>query len=45
MDPLSAAGIGLGAVSLTMQLFAGCIKGVLDPQHHHLRAIITVICI
>ena len=28
MDPLSIAGIGLGAVSLTLQLFANCIKGL-----------------
>ena len=28
MDPLSIAGIGLGAVSLTLQLFASCIKGL-----------------
>ncbi|KAL8901346.1 MAG: hypothetical protein Q9207_005241 [Kuettlingeria erythrocarpa] len=27
MDPLSVAGLGLGAVSLAFQLFAGCIKG------------------
>lgn len=30
MDPLSLAGVGLGAASLTMQLFTGCIKGLLD---------------
>lgn len=27
MDPLSVAGLGLGVVSLSFQLFAGCIKG------------------
>lgn len=27
MDPLSFAGLGLGVVSLSFQLFAGCIKG------------------
>lgn len=27
MDPLSLAGIGLGAASLAFELFAGCIKG------------------
>ena len=27
MDPLSVAGLGLGVISLSFQLFAGCIKG------------------
>lgn len=27
MDPLSIAGIGLGATSLVLQVFAGCVKG------------------
>lgn len=27
MDPISAAGIGLGVTSLALQLFAGCIQG------------------
>src|SRR5271170_905829 len=27
MDPISAAGIGLGVTSLALQLFSGCIQG------------------
>lgn len=27
MDPISLAGLGFGAVSLTFQLFSGCVKG------------------
>lgn len=27
MDPLTAAGIGLGATSLVLQVFAGCVRG------------------
>lgn len=31
-DPLSIAGLSLGAASLTFQLFDGCIKGTLGRQ-------------
>lgn len=30
MDPLSAAGLGIGVVSLTFELFSACIKGMLS---------------
>ncbi|MCJ1458611.1 hypothetical protein MMC28_008984 [Mycoblastus sanguinarius] len=37
MDPISLAGLGLGAASLAFQLFAGCIKGfVLLSTAHNL---------
>ena len=32
MDPLSMAGIGLGAVSLTIQIFSGCVEGSVMPE-------------
>ncbi|KXJ89028.1 prion-inhibition and propagation-domain-containing protein [Microdochium bolleyi] len=45
MDPISAAGIGLGATSLALQVFSGCIKGYqmfidmsqLPQEYEHLR--------
>ncbi|CAL5872456.1 uncharacterized protein PFLUO_LOCUS6720 [Penicillium psychrofluorescens] len=45
MDPISLAGFGVGAISLTFQLFAGCVKAYnllsdangMPPQFHYLR--------
>ena len=46
MDPLSLAGLGLGAASLAFQLFAGCIKGLvlLSTAHNLGRASSTLVC-
>ena len=49
MDPISAAGIGLGITSLTLQIFAGCIKGrstcpgsiILQPTSPYLQGLST----
>ena len=30
MDPLSVGGLALGAVSLTFQVFSGCVQGMLS---------------
>lgn len=42
MDPISAAGIGLGATSLVLQVFAGCVRGksterLSRPDWHSLK--------
>ncbi|MCJ1224652.1 hypothetical protein MMC12_001297 [Toensbergia leucococca] len=46
MDPLSLAGLGLGATSLAFQLFAGCIQGFvwLSTAHNLGRDSTTLIC-
>ncbi|KAI4250635.1 MAG: hypothetical protein L6R42_008702 [Xanthoria sp. 1 TBL-2021] len=46
MDPLSAAGFGLGAASLAFQLFAGCIKGfvLLSTAHNLGKDSSTLLC-
>ena len=46
MDPISASGIAIGAVSLTFQVFAGCIKGfvLLSTAHNLGRDSSTLIC-
>ncbi len=46
MDPLSIAGLGLGAVSLAFQLFAGCIKGfvLLSTAHNLGKDGSTLLC-
>ncbi|KAL8724265.1 MAG: hypothetical protein Q9181_006905 [Wetmoreana brouardii] len=45
-DPLSLAGLGLGAVSLAFQLFAGCIKGfvLLSTAHNLGKDSSTLLC-
>ena len=46
MDPISAAGLGLGVVSFSFQLFAGCIKGfvLLSTAHNLGKDSSTLIC-
>ena len=46
MDPISASGIAIGAVSLTFQVFAGCIKGfvLLSTAHNLGKDSSTLIC-
>ncbi|KAL8792123.1 MAG: hypothetical protein Q9195_005298 [Heterodermia aff. obscurata] len=46
MDPLSVAGLGLGALSLAFQLFAGCIKGfvLLSTAQHIGKDSSTLVC-
>ncbi|KAI4120725.1 MAG: hypothetical protein LQ338_006809 [Usnochroma carphineum] len=46
MDPLSIAGLGLGAASLAFQLFAGCIKGfvLLSTAHNLGKDGATLLC-
>ena len=46
MDPLSVAGLGLGAISLAFQLFAGCIKGfvLLSTAQHIGKESSTLVC-
>ena len=46
MDPLSVAGLGLGAVSLAFQLFAGCVKGfvLLSTAHDLGKDSSTLLC-
>ncbi|KAL8848093.1 MAG: hypothetical protein Q9221_006850 [Calogaya cf. arnoldii] len=46
MDPLSAAGLGLGAALLAFQLFAGCIKGfvLLSTAHNLGKGSSTLLC-
>ncbi|KAL8990643.1 MAG: hypothetical protein Q9169_008074, partial [Polycauliona sp. 2 TL-2023] len=46
MDPISVAGLGLGAVSLAFQLFAGCIKGflLLSTAHNFGKNSSTLLC-
>ena len=46
MDPLSVAGLGLGAVSLAFQLFAGCVKGfvLLSTAHNLGKDSSTLLC-
>lgn len=47
MDPVSVAGLGLGAVSLAFQLFAGCIQGfvILSTAHDLGKDSSTLLCI
>jgi len=46
MDPVSVAGLGLGAVSLAFQLFAGCISGfvMLSTAHNLGKDSSTLLC-
>ena len=46
MDPLSLAGLSLGAASLAFQLFAGCIKGfvLLSTAHNLGKDSSTLLC-
>lgn len=46
MDPLSVAGLGLGASSLVFQLFAGCVKGfvLLSTAHNLGKDSSTLLC-
>ena len=46
MDPISLTALGLGAASLTFQLFAGCIKGfvLLSTAHNIGRDSSTLLC-
>ena len=46
MDPLSVTGLGLGAISLAFQLFAGCIKGfvLLSTAQHMGKESSTLVC-
>ena len=46
MDPVSVAGLGLGAVSLAFQLFAGCIQGfvILSTAHSLGKDSSTLLC-
>lgn len=46
MDPLSVAGLGLGAVSVAFQLFAGCIQGfiMLSTAHNLGKDGTTLLC-
>ena len=46
MDPVSLAGLGLGAASLAFQLFAGCVKGfvLLSTAHNLGKDSSTLLC-
>lgn len=46
MDPVSVAGLGLGAVSLAFRLFAGCIQGfvILSTAHDLGKDSSTLLC-
>ncbi|KAI4251466.1 MAG: hypothetical protein LQ352_004828 [Teloschistes flavicans] len=46
MDPLSLAGLGIGAASLAFELFAGCIKGfvLLSTAHDMGKDSSTLLC-
>lgn len=47
MDPGTAAGVGIAVVSLSFQLFAGCIKGftLLSTAHHLGKDSNTLLCL
>ncbi|KAL8687742.1 MAG: hypothetical protein Q9218_006174 [Villophora microphyllina] len=46
MDPISLAGLGIGAASLAFELFAGCIKGfvLLSTAHNMGKDSSTLLC-